>query len=416
MKVAGKRTLLAIVTLLVWPATVSASEPAEEWSSANLATLERWVDAAPHDALKPVSKHRLDEARSAGDPQKIDEEATQLALRLATMHLLGAANRSARARWNICDRDTDLPLKAMLERGLANENLDTFFAMMRPAHNEYAALRAAYQSETDMERRQSIARNMERWRWLPRSLGEDYVLVNVPRFEAGLWRGGELADSWRVIVGKRSTPTPVFETEIEGVILNPWWEIPASIVRESVGALVRRNPALARARGYVWSGGRYRQRPGPGNALGQMKLVMPNRFSVFMHDTPNKQLFEEEVRSFSHGCIRTDDAIGYAATLLEGVKTREDIDVIVASGTTTEVALVRKLPLYVTYFTAVSDGAGGVDILEDIYGRDRQFKLQAQAVGAGTEYSGYQPLIFKAAHQPEIGSSNDPMRSSDIEC
>ena len=176
--------------------------------------------------------------------------------------------------------------------------------------------------------------------------------------------------TWKVIVGKASTPTPVFDTAITGVTFNPWWNVPASIVRESVGALVRRNPSVARARGYVWSDGRIRQKPGPGNALGQMKLVMPNRFSVYMHDTPNKSLFEEEVRAFSHGCIRTGDAMGYAATLLEGIKTREEVDAIVASQKTTTVDLARPMPVYIAYFTVATDSTGELKIQPDLYQRD----------------------------------------------
>lgn len=365
-----KRSLIATIALLIWTAAASAQVNDSTWSSSDITTLKRWVDSAPLDALPRMSSTSLDRAVVEGDQQSIDDEATMLALRLARAHLLGSATQAERAGWNIVDSDREIALEPMLERAVEDDTLDTFFALLRPAHADYSALKTALANETDADRRKAIARNMERWRWMPRSLGSDYVLVNPARFEADLWRDGAKAETWRVIVGKKSTPTPVFNAMIEGVILNPWWEIPASIVRESVGALVRRNPALARERGYVWSNGQYRQRPGPNNALGQMKLVMPNRFSVYMHDTPNKNLFEEEVRAFSHGCIRTGDAIGYAATLLEGVKTREDVDSIVASGKTTTVRIARPVLVYITYFTAVRDSAGAVEILPDIYNRD----------------------------------------------
>ncbi|WP_291137478.1 L,D-transpeptidase family protein [Erythrobacter sp.] len=372
--------------LLAMPAVAQA--PGGEgaaWSAAELASLKRWIDAAPDDALPRLPTVALDRAIASGEPQRIDAEATALALSLARMHLLGRAAPSEKAGWRIVDPDREVELAPMLDNALAGGTIDTFFALQRPAHEDYSALRMALARTSDPDRRLAIARNMERWRWMPRSLGSEYVLVNIPRFEARLWRGGEPYDRWRVIVGKRSTPTPAFATRIEGVVLNPWWEIPASIVRESVGALVRRNPALARQRGYVWSGGRYRQRPGPGNALGQMKLVMPNPFSIYMHDTPSKALFDEEVRAFSHGCIRTDDAIGYAATLLEGVATREEVDPIVASGKTTTLPLDRPIPLYIAYFTAFGDGEGGVEIAPDIYGRDRAIKV---AFGPDTRPAG----------------------------
>ncbi|MBS1240509.1 MAG: hypothetical protein H6R45_1215 [Proteobacteria bacterium] len=108
-----------------------------------------------------------------------------------------------------------------------------------------------------------------------------------------------------------------------------------------------------------------------------MKLVMPNRFTVYMHDTPNKELFDKEVRAFSHGCIRTGDAIGYAATLLEGVKSRADIDAIVAGGQTTTIDLARPVPVYVAYFTARSEPNGEVLVLPDIYRRDPRIAVAA---------------------------------------
>ncbi len=377
----------AIAALFLWPAMASAQPVASVWSHSDITVLKRWVAAAPLDALPELSMDSLDQAIAISEPGYVDTAADALALRLARMHLLGSSSPSARARWRIPDSDKAMDLDTMLTKALESGTLDTFFALLRPSHAEYSALRKAFaEAEGDEERRATIARNMERWRWLPRSLGEEYVLVIIPAFEARLWRDDELAGTWPVIVGKTSTQTPVFSTEIEGVIFNPWWNIPASIVRESVGGLVRRNPSLARARGYVWSGGRYRQKPGPNNALGQMKLVMPNPYSVYMHDTPGKHRFAEEVRTFSHGCIRTGDAIGYAATLLEGVKTREEIDAIVASNKNTQVDLAKPIPLYVTYFTAVSDGEGGVRVLDDVYNRDGRIRV-AGFVPGGTECS-----------------------------
>jgi murein L,D-transpeptidase YcbB/YkuD len=367
-------------------AQASGQAASTAWSHANLADLKRWAAAAPDDGLPTLSTAALDAAQARGDTAEIDDAATMLALRLAQLHLLGDRASRARAGWNILDTDRDVTLEPVLAQALASGSLDTFFATLRPVHRDYAALRAALATETDRARRQTIARNMERWRWMPRILGPDYVLVNAARFEAELWRGGRKVGTWRIIVGKKSTPTPVFDTRITGVVLNPWWEIPSSIVRESVGALVRRNPAAARARGYVWSDGRYRQRPGPNNALGQMKLVMPNSYSVYMHDTPNKQLFDEQVRAFSHGCVRTDDAIGYAATLLEGVMTRERVDEIVASGVTTTVNLSKPLPVYVAYFTATANPAGGVEMHPDIYDRDGRIAVATRGrTGSQTE-------------------------------
>lgn len=360
-------------------ALLASPAAAQEWTPAQLTTLSRWVVTAPIEGLPRLSTDALRAARAAADVEAVDREANDLALRLARMHLLGSAGQAERAGWHIVDTDAEMPIEVMLAAALRENRLESFFARMRPLNHEYAVLRAVYFGEADPERRQAIARNMERWRWLPRDLGEDYVLVNAARFEADLWRHGAHVGTWRVIVGTTRTPTPVFQAMIEGVVLNPWWEVPDSIARESVAALVRNNPATARARGYVYENGRYRQRPGPGNALGQMKLVMPNPYSVYMHDTPNRDLFEREVRNFSHGCIRTGDAIGYATTLLEGVATRAEVDAILESGRTRRLSIAEPLPVYITYFTAVSDGLGGVAILDDIYDRDRNISSLSQA-------------------------------------
>ncbi|WP_173205677.1 L,D-transpeptidase family protein [Sphingopyxis sp. BSNA05] len=154
------------------------------------------------------------------------------------------------------------------------------------------------------------------------------------------------------------------------MILNPWWEIPTSIVAEGIGSLVLNNPAAARRKGYVVQNGRYRQRPGPGNALGQMKLVMPNPYSVYLHDTPNKNLFSEPVRTFSHGCIRVGGAIDLDKTLLEGVVTPEQIDEILASRETTRLSLAKAIPIYIAYFTAEGADDGSIRYFPDVYKRD----------------------------------------------
>lgn len=221
---------------------------------------------------------------------------------------------------------------------------------------------------------------------MPLSLGRDYLLVNPPAFELVRWRDGQRIGQWRVITGKTSSPTPIFSATVTGVNFNPWWNVPANIVRESVGSLIRRSPATARARGYVWSGGSVRQKPGPQNSLGQMKLVMPNRHSVYLHDTPNKDLFNREVRAFSHGCVRVGDAMGLAENLLEGSKTRTEIDEIVASVRTVTIPLAQPVPVYIAYFTAGVGADGAVVTYPDVYRRDGRITFVARV--KDTECSG----------------------------
>ncbi|MCA1748020.1 MAG: L,D-transpeptidase family protein [Sphingomonadales bacterium] len=237
-----------------------------------------------------------------------------------------------------------------------------------PIHLQRSALEAALATERDPRRRAILRANLDRWRALPGRLGRRHIFVNAASQQVELWEDGRLAGRWAAIVGTPRTPTPSFSAEVSGVNLNPWWYIPQSIVRESVGALVRNRPAEAQRLGYVVSDGGYRQRPGPSNALGRMKLVMPNNHAVFLHDTPSRRLFAEEQRAYSHGCIRVEDAMGFAAVLLGTDKS--SLEAERADGRTRTVPLAEPVPVHIGYFTAVADAAGGVRYLDDIYGRD----------------------------------------------
>jgi L,D-transpeptidase YcbB len=343
----GKRfTLLAAITLCL-----AAAQPVADpgWTPDLREQLRSWLQAAPQEGLS-VPAHA---------------EPNAQALELARALLLGNREARKQAGWNIADSDETIDLEARLAAAVKRGELDGFLASLRPRNPQYDALRLALRTETDSSRRIALLRNLERWRWMPLDMGHRYLLVNAAGYELGLWENGRKVARWRVIVGKPKTPTPVFSARVTGVIVNPWWDVPPSIVAESVGALVRRNPAEARRRGYVWGGGRYRQRPGPGNALGQMKLVMPNPLKVYLHDTPNKALFEQPTRAFSHGCIRVDQALGLATTLLD-----RPVDGEVRRGSTVTLPLGEPLPVYVAYFTADVGASGAVEFHEDIYGRD----------------------------------------------
>lgn len=365
-----RKTLLIAVALLTSAAAAPESGTVPQWPEEQVRILRRWAVAAPLDALPEPSTAALDKAVAGGNQAEIDKAATDLALRLARMHLLGCAPEQERKSWHMPEVDDYYDLPAYLAFMLGKEDIDLFFSLLIPHHPDYAALRAAYAAETDPVRRATLALNMERWRWLPVDLGETFLIVNAARFEVTYWKDGRKSGTWPVIVGKPKTPTPTFATFVKGVTFNPWWNVPKSIVAESVGSLVRRRPAEARRRGYVWGNGSYRQKPGPSNALGQMKLDMPNQFSIYMHDTPSKDLFLKEVRAFSHGCIRVGDAMGFAGALLGDSLPKEKIDTIIAGRVTQTHALPKPMPVYVTYFTADTGKDGRVAILPDIYRRD----------------------------------------------
>jgi hypothetical protein len=365
-----RKSLLIAVALLTSAAAAPESGAAPKWPEDQVRLLRGWALAAPLDALQQPSTQALDNALAQGNGAEIDKAATDLALRLARMHLLGCAPEQERKSWHMPAIDDYYDLPSYLSFMLGKEDIDLFFSLLIPHHPDYGALRAAYAAETDPARRATLALNMERWRWLPVDLGENFLIVNAARFEVTYWKDGRKSGTWPVIVGKPKTPTPTFATFVKGVTFNPWWNVPKSIVAESVGSLVRRNPAEARRRGYVWGNGSYRQKPGPNNALGQMKLEMPNQFSIYLHDTPSKELFLKEVRAFSHGCIRVGDALGLANALLGSSLPKAKIDAIVAGRETQTHALPKAMPVYVTYFTADVGKDGRVATLPDLYHRD----------------------------------------------
>ena len=248
------------------------------------------------------------------------------------------------------------------------------------------------------DRVKQLTVNLERWRWLPRNLGRKHVLVNQAGFELFLKDGDRTIDNRRVIVGKPYHQTPMFSDEIVYAEFNPTWTIPASILGKEMLPKIRQNPQYLSDKGYKlytswkrdakptnpfavdWSKVspkrfpyRVVQGPGPKNALGQVKFIFPNDFSVYMHDTPSRQLFSRTGRAFSHGCIRVHKPLDFAAKVfsLSGGMDPNQIDPLVASKKTKRVNLKAKLPVHLAYFTAWVDDNGVPQFFDDVYKRDR---------------------------------------------
>lgn len=362
-------------------ALAPAAAPA--WTNADAAALLETVEGIGADGLDPADYEPagLRAAIAGGDAAALDQAAARIFLRLAEDLADGHVGAAGRLAWHV-EKAPDDPaaLRALMGQALAAHRVGEALTGLLPANSEYRALKAKLAATPAGDRAEArrLRINLERWRWMPRDLGPRYILANVPAFELQLVENGRTIARHRLIVGKTRTPTPQFSTAATGLILNPWWDVPQSIIAESVGRLVRTDPAAARARGYVWSGGKVRQSPGPGNALGQMKLIMPNPFTIYVHDTPSKALFDEEERAFSHGCIRTKEPFALAEALLSSTPgwDRAAIDRIVASGTTTTVRFDRPLPVYVGYFTAATDETGNVKTYRDIYRRDEAVAAQ----------------------------------------
>jgi murein L,D-transpeptidase YcbB/YkuD len=201
----------------------------------------------------------------------------------------------------------------------------------------------------------------------------------VPEFQLRLTVRNKIISTYRTIVGKPGrTATPQLAEVVEGVVFNPTWTVPQSIVKgEGLGAKVLANPAWGKRNGYVATKGANGfitvvQQPGPGNSLGLMKLEMPNPHAIFFHDTPSRHLFATEGRALSHGCVRTERALELAMTMaiLGKGATKDEAVGIANSGKYTKVMLEKQWAAYITYFTMATDINGQMATFKDIYGRD----------------------------------------------
>lgn len=343
------------------------------WRPAQAENLLQWVLRAGDEAIElPMQTARdLREAIDTGERDHLNEVSDTAALQLLRAYHGQCCGDTMPENWHIAQSVTDQTLRDRIAEALSADRIDLAIRAARPDHPHYSALATAYTNETNVARRQLLALNLARWRSIPIPAEGRHLIVNSAAQELTLWEGTTIMDSWRVIVGKPSSPTPVFSVDVSGVVLNPWWNIPSSIAAEGIAAFVRQNPTAARAQGYVYTNGRYRQMPGDNNTLGRMKLVMPNRFAVILHDTSNRELFTLEGRARSHGCVRVDRALQFAETLLspDGWGASE-IEQAIKAGRTVTIPLSHKIPLYVAYFTAAPDRTGTIRFFPDIYNRD----------------------------------------------
>jgi murein L,D-transpeptidase YcbB/YkuD len=232
-----------------------------------------------------------------------------------------------------------------------------------------------------------IAANLERLRWLPRALGSRYILVNVPAFQLTAYDSGEASLEMKVIVGQsfEDKATPVFSDSMEEVVFRPYWNITPDIQAKEIGPKIAADPSYMDRENleYYRDGGvrRIRQRPGPKNALGFVKFLFPNDFNIYLHDTPIHELFNKDVRAFSHGCIRVEKAADLAQWVLGWDAARVQ-DAMANGKDNTVVKLSQKIPVYITYGTAFVHG-GQLHFGNDLYHRDD--KLVNAAASAALE-------------------------------
>ncbi|MDO8410196.1 MAG: L,D-transpeptidase family protein [Phenylobacterium sp.] len=242
----------------------------------------------------------------------------------------------------------------------------------------YAALNASAQS-----RLAQIDANLERWRWLPRPLPATRIEADVGAARAALFVDGVRVLDMRIIVGAPATKTPMFASQIETVVFNPPWNVPASIANGEILPRAARDPGYLARNNFTYRDGRLQQRPGPTNSLGQVKFDMPSPFGVYLHDTPGRSAFQRPVRTLSHGCMRLEKPRELATLLLASQGwTRDMVEAAIAQGQTRRVDLAVQVPVLVIYSTALVDAAG-LHLLADPYGWDAQVTaaLQSQVLG-----------------------------------
>ena len=253
----------------------------------------------------------------------------------------------------------------------------------------------------------TVLLNIDRIKWLPRAKNERYLVVNIPEFMLYYLEGEKVKQSLRVIVGDKRHPTPIFNEKISHIVLNPYWKVPEGIVRKEIIPAMVKNPNYLRRQGLevhktwfersrkidvsglLWEDYltgemkfpyRIMQPPGPRNALGKIKFKFPNRFSVYLHDTPTRHLFKRTVRAFSHGCVRLSNPV----KLLDTVATfNKDINLTKTTKTLkgkrkVQLDIANKLPIYLVYLTAGVNSNNELEFRNDIYNYDKYMKRMVQ--------------------------------------
>lgn len=251
-------------------------------------------------------------------------------------------------------------------------------------------------SKTIQDQIDQIIVTLERWRWMPANLGQKYILVNIPSFEAQTYDQGKLIFKMPIIVGKAYRETPVFYSQIINVIFNPSWNVPKMIAVSDKLPLIQKKGAdyLTQKKIHVYQNGvevnphhidwshvskqnfnfHFRQDPGAMNALGRIRFTIVSPFDVYMHGTPEQELFDKTKRTFSSGCIRLEDPVKMAEFVL-GDAQKWSPDLIraeVDQGKTETIPLKDPVAVYIQYFTVFVDNTGTLHILEDVYGQDKQ--------------------------------------------
>ena len=223
------------------------------------------------------------------------------------------------------------------------------------------------------KRERQLLVNMERMRWVPARFESDvFILVNIPDFKLIYFENGSPTWTCNVVVGTPANKTVIFSGVMDYVVFSPYWYVPNSIITKEIGLSRAKSAAYLKRKNMEWVGGQLREKPGPNNSLGLVKFIFPNSNSIYLHDTPARQLFSRDTRAFSHGCIRVAEPFKLAQYVLRSDPywTDERIKQAMYAGVEQKVVLKKKIPVYIAYFTAFADKDGLVHFRKDIYARD----------------------------------------------
>jgi len=331
----------------------------QEWDAADTAALIDVIEGIGTEGLDPAD-YNLGQLRTlaqAGPSDALNALASRNFVWLVEDLRDGRTPAEARVQWFVVDPDRNVNrTRDLLGEAIATGDIEATLMGLNPTHPDYAKLREelANTPESETAKRKLIRANMDRWRWLAQDLGSQYLITNVPEFQLRLTVGDRIISTYRTVVGKPGrTATPQLAETVSGVVFNPTWTVPQSIVRgEGLGERVLNNPAWARRNGYTatrTSSGWISvvQQPGPGNS-------------------------NNTNRALSHGCIRTERALELAITMaiLGQGATRDEAVAIATSGEYTKVPIEKEMPAYITYFTMGTDIEGEMRTYSDIYNRD----------------------------------------------
>ena len=376
------------VLAMAWDASAGISqqpEPAVQqapvsgrWSAESVGQLAKIVEASSAEGLDP-SFYNLTELRRAaqgGEGAALDAAADAAALTLARDYLFGHVSDRGDMGWMIQRPAYEqAQLADRLSKAVASGDIRKFYASLLPSDPRYAALRDALADASDPALRDRLRANMERWRWMPRALGEDYLYVNVPSYQLQVFDGGTSLASYDVVVGANKTRTPMLASPTSSLVVNPWWNVPQSIIKSSNLRPGKGNYQFQR----VGGGYAVRQAPGPRNALGKIKFNLVNDQAIYLHDTPSKGGFAKDERALSHGCIRVKNIDQLASQLMGDGGDAAPLDEALARTQTATLRLPKTWQVYIVYFTV--DGADGSSLTNysDPYGYDAKILAKLDA-------------------------------------